>query len=89
MKRVRVIVSGLVQGVFFRAHARDEAERRGLGGWVRNLPDGRVEVAIEGEDKSVDEMIEWCRTGPPSARVSGIEVFAEKPTGEVGFTIRY
>lgn len=89
MKRARVIVSGRVQGVFFRASAREEAERRSLGGWVRNLRDGRVEAVFEGEDKAVDEMVDWCRTGPPSAVVTDVEVFLEKPTGEVGFIVKH
>lgn len=86
---MRVIISGRVQGVFFRASAREEAERRGLAGWVRNLRDGRVEAVFEGEDKAVDEMVDWCRKGPPSAAVTGVELFVEKPTGEVGFIVRY
>ncbi|MCL6450517.1 MAG: acylphosphatase [Acetobacteraceae bacterium] len=72
--RAHVWVSGLVQGVLFRAHTRSEAQRLGLGGWVRNLPDGRVEAVFEGEDTDVKRAVEWCRRGPPEARVTGVEV---------------
>ncbi len=86
-KRVHVFVSGDVQGVNFRWYCRNEASSRGLGGFVRNLPDGRVEAAFEGDAESVDAMIEWCRHGPPSARVRGIDVSDEPPTGDRDFSI--
>ncbi|MFH0860566.1 MAG: acylphosphatase [Candidatus Altiarchaeota archaeon] len=88
--RARIIVSGRVQGVYFRAHAKDEALKLNLRGWVRNLPDRMVEAVIEGDDKSVKKMVDWCRTGPPSARVESIEVEWEKPSDEFSsFTVRY
>ncbi len=68
-----MIISGLVQGVFFRAYAKDEAERLNLTGWVKNRWDGKVEMVIEGEKKKIDEMIKWCYKGPPSARVDSVE----------------
>lgn len=88
MKRVRVLVSGRVQGVFYRATCAARARELGVAGWVRNLPDGRVEAAFEGEDAAVDAMVAWCREGPPYARVEGLEVIQEEPLGEAGFRVR-
>jgi acylphosphatase len=87
MKRVRVLVSGDVQGVGFRWSTRDEASARGLNGWVRNLADGRVEAAFEGQADRVDAMVAWCRTGPRWATVARVEVVEEEPTGQSGFAI--
>ncbi|MBI4634668.1 MAG: acylphosphatase [Deltaproteobacteria bacterium] len=90
MKRVHVIISGRVQGVFFRAYTEKTALSLNLKGWVRNLPDGRVEVLCEGKDTDVDTMLAWCREGPPSANVTGVEIGDEPYTGEfTGFSIRY
>lgn len=69
----RAIVRGLVQGVAFRHHTKVRARELGLVGWVRNLPDGTVEVRAEGESAAVDELMRWLRTGPPSARVEGVD----------------
>ncbi|MEM2210214.1 MAG: acylphosphatase [Nitrososphaerales archaeon] len=79
MKKVRahVYVSGLVQGVFFRSNTRKQALKRGVCGWVKNLPDGRVEAIFEGDENMVKEMIEWCKIGPPGAEVSNVEVHWE------------
>ncbi len=88
MKRVRVLVSGRVQGVFYRATCAARARELGVAGWVRNLPDGRVEAAFEGEDAAVDAMVAWCREGPPYARVEGVEVIQEEPLGGAGFRVR-
>ncbi|HEY9073460.1 MAG TPA: acylphosphatase [Desulfobaccales bacterium] len=71
--RVHVVVEGRVQGVFFRAATRDEARARGLAGWVRNLPDGRVEALFEGDRQIIDTMLAWCHKGPPYAYVDQIE----------------
>jgi len=88
--RAHVLVSGRVQGVFFRSETQDEAVRHGLTGWVRNLPDGRVEAVFEGEKDRVDELIEFCRRGPPGARVTRVEVTWSDYTGEFkSFSIRY
>ncbi|MEM3401792.1 MAG: acylphosphatase [Candidatus Hadarchaeales archaeon] len=88
--RAHVYVSGEVTGVFFRAHVKELAERLGVSGWVRNTPDGRVEAVFEGEKEKVEEMIKFCRRGPPAAVVSNVEVKMEKYTGEFsGFKIRY
>lgn len=77
MVRRRVQVSGRVQGVWFRDSCRREAERAGVGGWVRNLPDGRVEAVFEGAEGAVADMVEWCRRGPSRARVDRVEVVEE------------
>ncbi|HIE34064.1 MAG TPA: acylphosphatase [Candidatus Altiarchaeales archaeon] len=88
--RVHVFISGRVQGVFFRASTRDKALELGLTGWVRNLPDDRVEAVFEGEEEKVKEMLKWCNKGPAFASVSDVEYTIEKPTGEFSsFEIRY
>jgi acylphosphatase len=88
-KRVHIWVSGLVQGVFYRASARDKAVGLGLTGWVRNLPDGRVEILAEGEPQRIAEFLDWCRSGPPQARVEDCRVIEEKPLGDFGeFQVR-
>jgi acylphosphatase len=88
--RAHVWVSGRVQGVCFRFATRDEAKRQHVTGWVRNLPDGRVETVIEGEEEAVRRMIAFCRQGPPPARVDHVEVQWEESLGEGGeFVIRY
>ena len=88
--RAHVFVSGRAQGVFFRSETRYEARLRGVKGWVRNLPDGRVEAVFEGEEGAVKELIEFCRRGPPGAKVTKIDVKWEDYTGEFkDFEIRY
>jgi acylphosphatase len=87
-RRVRVLVRGRVQGVFFRAETRSRAESLGLAGSVRNLPDGSVEAVFEGDPERVESMIEWCRRGPGGASVESAEVTAEEPTGRRGFDVR-
>jgi len=79
---MHIYVSGRVHGVFYRSNTRRKAVELGLTGWVRNLHDGRVEIVVEGAEDQVDRLIQWCRIGPPSARVTGIEVMNESPTGE-------
>ncbi len=80
--RVRLLISGRVQGVYYRRQSKDEALRLGLKGWVRNLPDRRVEAVAEGEEEKVEAFIGWCREGPPLAIVRGVEVSRERPTEE-------
>ena len=80
--RAHLVISGRVQGVAFRYYTRRQALRLGLTGWVRNLPDGRVEVLMEGEEPQVEEMIQWCGQGPPSARVTSLETKRSKAFGE-------
>ncbi len=72
--RAHLLVRGLVQGVSFRAYTVDEARSLRVAGLVRNLPDGRVEVEAEGDRAAVEALVAWCRRGPPSARVEGVEV---------------
>jgi acylphosphatase len=72
--RVDLLIGGRVQGVFYRASAQQEAMRLGLCGEIRNLPDGRVEAIVEGPKERVEEFIEWCRRGPPSAEVEEVGV---------------
>ncbi len=79
--RAHVWITGRVQGVFFRAYTRDAAQRIGVTGWVRNLPDGRVEAVLEGEMDKVEAMIEWCREGSPLSRVETVEIIEEVYTG--------
>ena len=80
--RIHVFISGSVQGVFFRAHTRSVAQSSDLTGWVRNLPDGRVEIIAEGRRDRADEFIRWCHKGPAMASVDNVEVNWEKVTGE-------
>ena len=88
-ERVRIIVDGRVQGVYFRDSTRGTAVRLGLTGWVRNLPDGRVEAVLEGDAQAVARALVWARTGPEHALVTAFDQFTETPEGLVGFDIRY
>ncbi|MEK6327182.1 MAG: acylphosphatase [Actinomycetota bacterium] len=88
MIRKRVVVHGRVQGVFFRDTARRMAQSRGLGGWVRNMPDGTVEAVFEGEAEAVEPMVAWCGQGPRGALVERVEVREEEPEGLTEFRIR-
>lgn len=83
--RVHVWISGRVQGVGFRFATCEQAERLGLGGWVRNLGDGRVEAVFEGPAAEVANVVAWCRRGPNGAWVSEVHSEAELPVGEMGF----
>jgi acylphosphatase len=83
--RKRLLVTGRVQGVFYRVTCRREAEARGVAGSAQNLPDGSVEVILEGERAMVEEMISWCRKGPAHARVEDVQIFDEPPEGNPGF----
>jgi acylphosphatase len=82
-----VVVEGRVQGVFFRAETRDRAASLGLGGWVRNNPDGTVEAEFEGERERVESMIDWCHRGPALAEVEHVEIAWVEPRAESGFTV--
>lgn len=86
--RRRVLVTGRVQGVFFRDTCRSEARGAGVSGWVRNRRDGRVEAVFEGDEEAVEHLVAWCGHGPPGAGVGQVEVSDEEPTGESGFSIR-
>ena len=72
--RVNIFVSGLVQGVFFRSQTKRKAEELGVFGWVRNLADGRVEILAEGEKEKLEELINWAKKGPDSARVDDLKI---------------
>jgi len=89
-KRVYILADGRVQGIFFRATARDIARSLGVNGWVKNKRDGKVELIAEGEENAVDKMIEWCRQGPPGASVTTVEVEPQPFEREFNdFSIRY
>lgn len=86
-RRVRVVVSGVVQGVFYRSSCAAEARRAGVGGFIRNLADGNVEAAFEGHSAAVEGMVQWCRSGPSGARVERVLLHEEELTGERSFRI--
>lgn len=87
--RVHALISGQVQGVSFRYYTERAAKHLGLSGWVKNLPDGRVEVIAEGEEVSVNELIKILKQGPKLASISKVEVINEKPEGLTKFKIIY
>ncbi len=82
--RVHILVSGLVQGVAFRAYTVDEARRLGVAGWVRNLADGRVEVEAEGDRRALEGLVAFCRRGPPAAQVDDVEATWTAFAGDLG-----
>ncbi|MGV8843675.1 MAG: acylphosphatase [Pseudomonas sp.] len=81
-------VSGLVQGVGYRQHTEQRAERLALDGWVYNLADGRVEVLLEGEEAAVQELAAWLKKGPKQARVDAVELHEQPLQGIAGFIVR-
>jgi acylphosphatase len=86
--RAHIFVRGFVQGVFFRSSTAQEARARGVAGWVKNLPDGRVEALLEGEEEAVKQVLAFCRKGPRGAVVTGLEIFWEPYIGDlVGFRV--
>lgn len=88
--RAHVFISGRVQGVFFRSETINEARKHGLTGWVRNLPDDRVEAVFEGEEENVKKLLEFCRRGPPGANVTDTDATWESYSGKFrDFEIRY
>lgn len=89
-KRIRVLISGRVQGVLFRVETERAAEKYGVYGWVRNRRDGTVEALFEGDSPNVDDMLKWCGKGPSTAIVKNVQVTEEPYQGEfTDFTIRY
>lgn len=80
--RAHLFISGRVQGVYYRACTQEEAQKRKLTGWVKNLYDGRVEAVFEGEEEVVQSMIAWCHSGPPHAVVSDVSVKIEESRGD-------
>ncbi len=81
-KRIRIIVTGKVQGVFFRQALKVMAKKNDVFGWVKNLKDGRVEAVLEGADEKVSRLVEWSHGGPANARVEDVEIHNEKFSGE-------
>ncbi|MCD6495495.1 acylphosphatase [Candidatus Bipolaricaulota bacterium] len=86
--RAHLLVAGRVQGVLYRASTRDKARSLGLRGWVRNLPDGRVEIIAQGRVDDVQALITWAHNGPPLARVNNVDIGWEEPQPESGFGVR-
>ena len=90
IRKAVIVVSGIVQGVYYRYSTKDRADSLGLQGTVRNLPDGDVEVVAQGEDSRIQALIEWCRQGPLGARVDRVDVKWGEPIETFkGFSIRY
>ena len=83
------MISGRVQGVWFRDTLRRRAERRGVAGWAKNTSAGTVEAVLEGPPDAVDDVVAWCRIGPPDARVDNVAVTSEEPEGLTGFEVRW
>ena len=88
MTRVRVVVTGLVQGVFFRDGCQERARAEGVGGWVRNRSDGAVEAEFEGPAAAVERIVAWCREGPRRSRVDDVEVTTLEILGDRRFRVR-
>jgi acylphosphatase len=86
---LHVRVTGLVQGVFFRAWARDEAQALGVSGWIRNCSDGSVEALIEGDSEAIEELIDLLREGPPGAQVEDVEIEEADREGLSSFEVRH
>ena len=76
-KQLRIIVSGVVQGVFYRASTQDKAQLLGLVGWVRNRKDGTVEICVQGFQPQLDDLLHWCHRGPDQAHVTNVDVYSE------------
>ena len=88
--RAHILITGRVQGVYFRSSARAEAERNGLLGWVKNTKVGSVEIVAEGEKEDIEGLIAWCRVGSPSSKVAEVKVNWEEYTSEFhGFKVEY
>jgi acylphosphatase len=86
---LHIRVTGMVQGVFFRAWTAEQARALGVAGWVRNAPDGSVEGHLEGDKSAVQELIDLLHLGPPSARVTKVDAEVDEPIGADGFEVRH
>ncbi len=89
IKKANILVSGRVQGVFYRSSTRDKALELGIKGWVMNKPDGSVYIEAEADESNLDHFIEWCKKGPMMARVDNIDIRHQSPEGFPGFEVRY
>jgi acylphosphatase len=88
--RLHIVIEGIVQGVFFRASTIEESSKLGLTGWVKNCPDGSVEAVFEGDMDKIDQILAWCKKGPPGAVVRNVETIWEQTTGEYdSFSMKY
>ena len=87
MKTIRLTIKGKVQGVFYKATAKDVADLIGIKGWIRNLPDNNVEITATASEESLQKLINWCKQGPPKARVDDVIVEELGPEGFNGFRI--
>ncbi len=85
----RLLISGRVQGVWYRGSMQNEAEKLGVTGWVKNRPDGRVEALVEGTTAAVETIVEWCWQGPPAAHIDHVDVSVDQPHGLRDFDIGY
>jgi acylphosphatase len=89
MKRVRILIEGRLQGMNFRYHTQQQAQKLGLAGFVRNLSDGRIEIDAQGDDESVEEMLAWCQEGPQNAQLKSILFRYDEPNEHLtDFTVR-
>ena len=89
-KRIHIFVTGRVQGVFFRQSTRVIAIKNNVNGWVSNLDDGRVEIVAEGQKQNIENLVNWCKTGPANSRVDEFELLDENYTDEFeNFEVRY
>jgi acylphosphatase len=88
VKHLSIKISGIVQGVFFRASTKDAAERLGISGFVRNEPDGSVYIEAEGEEEKLTQFMEWCRHGPPRASVEKCEIIEGETQGYISFQVK-
>lgn len=87
MATVHLMISGKVQGVFYRASAKEKALELALSGWIKNTPDGSVEATVSGSDEAVQQFVDWCRQGPPRAEVSQVSVTPKPDSGFAGFEV--
>jgi acylphosphatase len=89
MNRVHIVVTGRVQGVYFRQSTQEQALALGVSGWVRNRSDGSVEMVAEGHGSAIEQLVKWCEKGPEMARVDSVERMDEEPVGlPEGFDVR-
>jgi len=87
--KAHIFISGRVQGVFYRAHTKKKANELGITGWVKNLPDGRVEAVFQGPKDKVEKMISWCHKGSPASRVTNVEMAKAQQEDYKNFIIKY